>query len=142
MPFKQGQQLTFLEDRVLLIIYLVGILFIVTTGLWVVRQSPKWRRMAVNRAEGEDHDDAVAGDGALLGARTRVVPGGRQATKAARKEAKKRAKEELKRSGQSSVGQERRNRLQNEVKLRYSAPRQTPKQQHDYKYNVNLIGIR
>lgn len=57
----------------------------------------------------------VGADGALLGGRTRVVPGGREAAKAARKEAKKRAKSEFKRSHPSSSIQERRSRMQDEV---------------------------
>ena len=51
----------------------------------------------------------------MLGARTRVVPGGREATKASRKEAKKRAKAEFKMSRQALERHERRIRLQDEV---------------------------
>lgn len=90
-------QLTFLEDKIILIISSIGLVCVTAAVLWVVRQSPDWGR--VNAPAGEDED----GDAGLLG-RTRVVPGGRGATKAARKEAKKRAKAEFK---QSSAGQKR-----------------------------------
>ncbi|CAM9966900.1 unnamed protein product, partial [Ectocarpus sp. 8 AP-2014] len=61
-------------------------------------------------------------DAGLLGGRTRVVPGGREAAKAARKEAKKRAKAEF---GRSSAGQKR------QVKSKRSAQQQQPRSHAD-----------
>lgn len=111
MTWSQDQ-LTFLDDKLILIISSLGLVCVATAVLWVVRQSPDWGRIPANRLENED-----LGDGVALGARTRVVPGGREATKAARKEAKKRAKAEFKRSQQSSAAQERRSRLQSQVRF-------------------------
>lgn len=106
---SSSDQLTFLEDKALLIISSLGLVCVATAVLWVVRQSPDWGGR-IAPLDGEED-----GDAALLGTRTRVVPGGREATKAARKEAKKRAKADFRRSEQSSAAQERRNRLQTEV---------------------------
>lgn len=94
-------KLTFLEDRVILIISTFGLLLVTAAVFWVVRQSPDWG--AINRLEEED------GAEGLLRGRTRVVPGGREALKASRKQAKKRAKAEFR---ESSAGQKRRNRVQ------------------------------
>lgn len=95
-------KLTFIEDRVILIISTLGLLLVTAAVFWVVRQSPDWG--AINRVEGEEE-----GAEGLLQGRTRVVAGGREALKAARKQAKKRAKAEFR---ESSVGQKRRNRVQ------------------------------
>lgn len=100
-------QLTFLDDRTLLVISSIGIVCIVTVILWVSRGA-EWQRLGV--VDREDH-----GDPDQLGPRTRVIPGGREAAKAARKEAKKKAKAEFKRAQPSSANQERRSRLQAEV---------------------------
>ena len=89
----------------------LGLVCVTAAVFWVVRQSPDWARGAGRAGD----EDVAAGDGAVLGARTRVVPGGREATKASRKEAKKRAKAEFSRSRQALEGQERRIRLQEEV---------------------------
>eukprot|EP00904_Undaria_pinnatifida_P001050 jgi/Undpi1/10946/HiC_scaffold_30.g13247.m1 len=70
---------------------------ITTHGVKQEQQSPDWARGAGRAGD----EDVAAGDGAVLGARTRVVPGGREATKASRKEAKKRAKAEFSRSRQA-----------------------------------------
>lgn len=102
-----SNQLTYLDDTTLLIISSIGIVGIVAVILWVSRRAD-WQRIGV--VDGEDH-----GDPAQLGPRTRVVPGGREAAKAARKEAKKKAKAEFKRAQPSSANQERRSRLQAEV---------------------------
>ena len=101
------ETLTFLDDNTLLIISSLGLACVVTVVLWVAR-TLDWRRTV-----GLDREND--GDPALLGPRTRVIPGGRQAAKAARKEAKKRAKAEFKRSHQSSSNQQRRTRLHVEV---------------------------
>lgn len=106
-------KLEFLEDRALLMISSLGLVCVAAAVFWVVRQSPDWAR---GGAAGGDED--AAGDGAMLGARTRVVPGGRAATKASRKEAKKRAKAEFNRSRQALEGHERRIRLQDQVCLK------------------------
>lgn len=105
-------KLEFLEDRVLLMISSLGLICVTAAVFWVVRQSPDWARGGAGRPGG---DEDAAGDGVMLGARTRVVPGGREATKASRKEAKKRAKAEFNRSRQAFEGHERRIRLQDEV---------------------------
>lgn len=89
-------QLTVLEDKAILIISSLGLALISAVVFWVARQSAGG---VPTEAEGE------AG---LLGGRTRVVPGGREALKAARKEAKKRAKAEFK---ESSAGLKRRSRV-------------------------------
>lgn len=102
MPSGQEEQLTFLDDSLILIISCVGLLCVTAAVLWVVRQSPDWQR--VDRQAAGEQD----GDAALLGGRTRVVPGGREAAKAARKEAKKRAKAEF---GRSSAGQKRQGKV-------------------------------
>lgn len=91
-------QLTVLEDKAILIISSLGLALISAVVFWVARQSAGVPN-ALQQAEGE------AG---LLGGRTRVVPGGREALKAARKEAKKRAKAEFK---ESSAGLKRRSRV-------------------------------
>lgn len=91
-------QLTFVEDKVILIISLLGLVIISAVVFWVARQS----------AAGDGVPREDEGQAALLGGRTRVVPGGREALKAARKEAKKRAKAEFK---ESSAGQKRRSRV-------------------------------
>ncbi|CAM9897447.1 unnamed protein product [Ectocarpus sp. 12 AP-2014] len=112
MPSGQEDQLTFLDDTLILVISSVGLLCVTAAVLWVVRQSPDWQR--ADRQPAGDQD----GDAGLLGGRTRVVPGGREATKAARKEAKKRAKAEF---GRSSAGQKR------QVKSERSARQQQPR---------------
>lgn len=109
MPSHQDQ-LTFVGDKVLLFVSSLGLICVATAVLWVVRQSPGWARMGVNQHQAED--DVGEGEGALLGTRTRVVPGGREATKAARKEAKRKAKAEFKESKQSSGARAQRTRLQ------------------------------
>lgn len=101
-------KLTFLEDKVILIISSLGLLLVTAAVLWVVRQSPDWG--AINRLE--EDDDGAEG---LLRGRTRVVAGGREALKAARKQAKKRAKAEFR---ESSAGQKRRHRV-HEVRNTY-----------------------
>lgn len=105
--FMSTTQLTFLDDTTLLVISSIGIVGIVTVILWV-SLGVDWQRLG--EVDREDH-----GDPAQLGPRTRVVPGGREAAKAARKEAKKKAKAEFKRAQPSSTEQERRSRLQAEV---------------------------
>lgn len=95
------ERLTFLEDKVLLVISSLGLILVTTAVFWVVRQSPDWGRHG--RVQQADEE----GEAGLLGGRTRTVPGGRAALKAARKEAKKRAKAEFK---ESSAGQKRRSR--------------------------------
>ncbi|CAN0074832.1 unnamed protein product, partial [Scytosiphon promiscuus] len=97
---SDSDKLTFLNDEVILMIASLGLMCVTATVLWVLRQSPDWGRDNPPAREDED------GDAGLLG-RTRVVPGGREAAKAARKEAKKRAKAEFK---QSSAGQKRQNK--------------------------------
>lgn len=109
-------KLEFLEDRVLLVISSLGLLCVTAAIFWVVRQSPDWARGGAGHPGG---DEDAAGDGVVLGTRTRVVPGGREATKASRKEAKKRAKAEFNRSRQALEGRERRIRLQDEVCLKF-----------------------
>lgn len=101
MP-SQEDKLTFLGDKVLLIISSLGLVLITAVVFWVARQSA--------RAPREEEEEGVAG---LLG-RTRTVPGGREALKAARKEAKKRAKAEFQ---ESSAGKKRRIRV-HEVMIR------------------------
>lgn len=96
MPPKD--QLTFLEDKVILIISSVGLVLVSAVVFWVARQSASVR--------GVPRDEE--GEAGLLGGRTRIVPGGREALKAARKEAKKRAKAEFK---ESSAGLKRRSRV-------------------------------
>ena len=90
----------------------LGLVCITAVVFWLVRQNPDWARRGTGLPGG---DEDVAGDGGMLGARTRVVPGGREATKASRKEAKKRAKAEFKMSRQALERHERRIRLQDEV---------------------------
>lgn len=100
-------KLTFLEDKVILIVSSLGLLAVTAAVFWVVRQSPDW---GANRLplEGDDGDEEG------LRGRTRVVAGGREALKAARKMAKKRAKAEFR---ESSAGQKRRSRVhQHEVR--------------------------
>lgn len=99
LSMPSEDRLTFLEDKVILIISLLGLLFISAVVFWVARQSAAGGGGVPREEEGE------AG---LLGGRTRVVPGGREALKAARKEAKKRAKAEFK---ESSAGLKRRSRV-------------------------------
>eukprot|EP00903_Cladosiphon_okamuranus_P012544 g11746.t1 len=92
-------RLTFLDDKVILIISSLGLVLISTVVFWVARQST---------AVGGGVPRAEEDEAGLLGGRTRVVPGGREALKAARKEAKKRAKAEFK---ESSAGLKRRSRV-------------------------------
>lgn len=95
-------QLTVLEDKVILIISSLGLVLISAVVFWVARQS------SVGGVRREEE-----GEAGLLGGRTRVVPGGREALKAARKEAKKRAKAEFK---ESTAGLKRRSRV-HEVRI-------------------------
>lgn len=62
----------------------------------------------------DEREGEVAVDGAV-GARTRVNPGGRQATKTARKEAKRRAKVQSRQSKEALKAKDHRRRLHDEV---------------------------
>ncbi|CAM9552566.1 unnamed protein product [Ectocarpus fasciculatus] len=115
MPSGQEDQLTFLDDTLILAISCVGLLCVTAAVLWLVRQSPDWQRVDRQPAAGEQD-----GDAGLLGGRTRVVPGGREATKAARKEAKKRAKAEF---GKSSAGQKRQVKSMRSAQQQQQQPR-------------------
>lgn len=77
---------------------------------------PWWGQLLWGQGDGDliDEDEDVAEDQAL-GVRTRVNPGGREATKATRREAKKRARTESRQSKEALVAKEWRRRQQDEV---------------------------
>lgn len=81
---------------------------------------PWWRRLLWWQGDGDliDEDEDVAEDQAL-GVRTRVNPGGREATKATRREAKKRARTESRQSKEALAAKEWRRRQQDEVSIRW-----------------------
>lgn len=85
---------------------------------------PWWRRLLWGQGDGDliDEDEDVAEDQAH-GVRTRVNPGGREATKATRREAKKRARTESRQSKEALAAKEWRRRQQDEVSIRWVSGR-------------------